>query len=125
MQSDSGANTSATDNLGLLHDVIFIELININSASKEAKPMVMTAVGRLKLRTSTIGQPFSPLCFYSPDVDGTIISPDAIAREFKNTFSGFSKVCNIHSNQGLLFFNAKDNPDNTVVLPLRSFRNNL
>ena len=87
--------------------------------------MVMTAVGRLKLRTSTIGQTFSPLCFYSPDVDGTIISPDAITREFKNTFSGFSKVCNIHSNQGLLFFNAKDNPDTTVVLPLRSFGNNL
>ena len=125
MQSDSGANTSATDNLGLLHDVVFIDPININSASKDAKPMVMTAVGRLKLRTSTIGQTFSPLCFYSPDVDGTIISPDAIAREFKDTFSGFSKVCNTHSNQGLLFFDAKDNPDDTVVLPLRSFGNNL
>ena len=61
MQSDSGANTSATDNLGLLHDVVFIDPININSTSKDAKPMVMTAVGRLKLRTSTIGQTFSPL----------------------------------------------------------------
>jgi hypothetical protein len=44
-QSDSGANTSATDDITLLEDVTWIEPVNINSATRGAPPMQMTAVG--------------------------------------------------------------------------------
>ena len=84
-QSDSGANTSATNNLQLLRDVKYIKPVNIKSATKDATPMKMMAVVIIDLRTTT-GDFISPTCFYSPHVDGTIILPDAIAKEFHTQF---------------------------------------
>ena len=90
-QSDSGANTSATNNLDMLHDVTYINPVNVNSATKDADPMRMMAIGTLHLPTVS-GEILKPVCYYSPDISGTIISPDAIARQYSTRFQGFRNM---------------------------------
>ena len=125
-QSDSGANTSATNNINLLTDITYIDPVPVNSASNQAQPMKMLAVGKIHLRTIT-GQTITPTCYYSPDIDGTVISPDAICREFSNEFRGFSKICNTQKNEGFLTLDPVDwNKQDShlhVVLPLTSHNN--
>ena len=113
-QSDSGANTSATDDITLLEDVTWIEPVNINSATRGAPPMQMTAVGRIVIST-TSGEQLKPLCYYSPNVDGTIISPDAIVREFHHRFQGFRKICDCKQNTGFLTFDPLPHQSGAVM----------
>ena len=122
-QSDSGANTSATNNIHLLKNVKYIQPVEIKSATAEAQPMRMLAVGTITLYTSD-GAKLEPTCFYSPDIDGTIISPDAIAREFANKFKGFTKICDCSSNKGSLIFEPIEDSYSPTILPLVS-KNNL
>ena len=117
-QSDTGANTSATNNLSLLHDVVYIKPVNINSAAKDSS-MQMLAVGRIDLFT-TLGDKLYPLCYYSPQIDGTIISPTAIVYEFDNKFKGFSKICDCTKDKGYLSLDAHDQQDN-MIIPLVSY----
>ena len=70
LQLHTGANTSATNNISLLEDIVYIRPVNINSATINA-PMRMLAVGRITLST-TSGDVLKPICYYSPDIDGTI-----------------------------------------------------
>ena len=125
-QSDSGANTSATNNINLLTDVQYIDPVPVNSASNQAQPMKMLAVGKIHLRTIT-GHTINPTCYYSPDIDGTVISPDAICREFSNEFRGFSKICNTKENEGFLTLDPvdwkKQDSHLHIILPLTSHNN--
>ena len=121
-QSDSGANTSATNNLQLLHDITYINPINVNSATENAVPMKMVAVGNLHLRTVS-KDVVKVACYYSPDVSGTILSPDAIARQYKSRFQGFRKVCDIHNNTGYLIFDPIHNSQDTWVFNLKADNN--
>jgi dUTPase len=118
IQSDSGANTSATDNMALLDNIVWINPISINSAEKDGTPMSMTAVGRITLQ-SIDGTTLRPICYYSKDIDGTIISPDAITREFKDKYNGFVKHCNIDQDRGYLTFVGKDSINN-ITMALKS-----
>ena len=117
-QSDTGANTSATNNISLLHDIVYIKPISINSAAK-GSPMQMLAVGRIHLHTTT-GDTISPLCYYSPEIDGTIISPTAIVHEFDHIFKGFSKICDCEKNKGYLSLDAHAE-EKSVIIPLVSY----
>ena len=120
-QSDSGANTCATNNIHLLCDVKYIKPVDIKSATKNATPMKMMAVGTIPIRTTT-GE-IRPTCFYSPDVDGIIVSPDAIARKFSDRFKGFTKMCDCTSNRGYLSLDSiSSNQDNSLI-PLISYNN--
>ena len=121
-QSDTGANACATNDLQALYDVVYIKPININSAHKSAS-MSMVAVGRIRLQTTTDDY-ITPLCYYSPDIDGTIISPTAIVQEFRSKFKGFQKVCDCNTNKGYLCFNTNDPNASEPILPLFS-QNNL
>ena len=121
-QSDTGANACATNNLHALTDIVYINPISINSAHKSA-PMSMKAVGRMKL-LSLNGETIAPLCYYSPDIDGTIISPTAIVQEYRSKFKGFQKICDCEKNKGYLQFDAKNDSNNSLVLPLIG-KNNL
>ena len=117
-QSDSGANTSATNNISLLHDVTYIKPLEVNSATKES-PMRMQAIGRLHIRTIT-GQVLKPICYYSSDITGTIISPDAIARQYSDQIRGFRKICNCHTDRGYLIFTPSDDEREEMIIPLYS-----
>jgi hypothetical protein len=117
-QSDSGANTSATDNIDVLENVVQIKPISINSAEKDSTPMSMTAVGRIPL-IAMDGAVLRPICYFSADIDGTIISPDAVAREFRDQYSGFVKYCDIEKNRGYLTFIGRDIHKN-ATMPLIS-----
>ena len=117
-QSDTGANTNATNNLNLLHDVVYIKPVQVNSASV-ANPMKMLAIGRIHLQC-TNGEILKPISYYSPDIDGTIISPTAIVREFNDRFTGFSKVCDCSKKQGYLSFNTHDANAQQAIIPLTS-----
>ena len=121
-QSDSGANTSATNNISLLHDIHYIEPINVNSATQDALPMQMLAVGKIQL-VDISGASLSALCYYSPDVSGTIISPDAIARQHCKRFRGFRKICNCHTNTGYLIFDSVNGESDDVTFALTSTNN--
>ena len=87
-QSDLGVNTNATNKLHILHDVVYIDPVSMNSATDKAPPMQMKAVGNLHLKAIN-GEILKFTCYYSPDVTGKIISPDAIAQQHKHRFKGF------------------------------------
>ena len=120
-QSDTGANACATNDLHSLFDVVFIKPIQINSAHKQAQ-MSMKAVGRIRLRTID-GTHVTPLCYYSPDIYGTIISPTAIVQEYRSKYSGFQKVCDCANGKGYLQFDSVDESVPSTILPLFSTNN--
>ena len=121
-QSDSGANTNATNQLSILHDVVYIDPVSVNSATDKAPPMQMKAVGNLHLKAVN-GEILKIACYYSPDVTGTIISPDAIARQHKQRFKGFRKICDCQTNTGYLILDAISGADESVVFGLKSDNN--
>lgn len=57
-----------------------IEPVNVNSATQDALAMQMLAVSTIHL-IDISGNSLSELCYCLPDVSGTIISPDATARQ--------------------------------------------
>ena len=113
-----GANANATNNLALLEEVIFIKPVSINSANKDA-PMSMTSVGKIPF-TYTSGEIIRPLCYYSPFINGTIISPMSIVYEYEQCFRGFSKVCNCKDNTGYVSLDPLKVPEDQAILPLYS-----
>ena len=121
-QSDSGANTTATNNLQLLHDVVFIHPVNVVSATEKAKPMQMLAIGNIHLRTIS-GKILKIASYYSPDISGTIVSPDAIARQYKDRFQGFRKICDCHNNKGYLILDSVSKQHQAASFRLESHNN--
>ena len=103
-QSDSGANASATNNLALLDDITWIKPMAVGTASSNDNSIItMQAVGRLPI-TSPTGETLKIACYYSPDIDGTIVSPQAIAMEHKHRFFGWMHYCNTDSDTGYVRF---------------------
>ena len=101
-QSDSGANASATDNLSLLEDVTWIKPMRVGTASSTQQGgITMQAIGRLPIQSPN-GEVLKIACYYSPDVEGTIISPQAIAMEYKDRFFGWIHFCNTDSKTGYI-----------------------
>jgi hypothetical protein len=101
-QSDSGANASATNNLSLLDDVTWIKPLSVGTANGEDHGRVtMQAVGQLTINSQN-GDELKVACYYSPNLDGTIISPQAIAMEHKDRFFGWIHFCNTDSKTGYI-----------------------
>lgn len=123
IQSDSGANTSATNNIALLHNVRYIEPIPVNTATESGKPMQMEAIGTYKMKTSN-NEVIDIACYYSPEVSGTIISPNAIVKQYKNQIKGYHKVCDFHNNTGYLIFESSLTNQEDIIFKLYA-RNNL
>ena len=108
-QMDSGANTSATNDINRLRDVIWIKPFNVGSAnSSPHTSMKMLAIGRLPLYDTHNKERIDVACYYSPQIDGTIISPQAICKEFNNRFSGWIKFCKLDTRMGHIYFSPRD-----------------
>lgn len=103
-QSDSGANASATNNLALLEDVTWIKPMWVGTANGAPDGgITMQAVGKLTI-PSPNGDTLKVACYYSPDMDGTIISPQAVAMEYKERFFGWIHFCNVDNKTGYIRF---------------------
>lgn len=99
MQSDSGANRIVTDDLSLLDNVTFIHNYPMSGCNKEDVAIICTAKGQLTLHSDN-GNTLKVTCYYSKDVDGTIVSPTAIIRQHHHRFSSFIQFSDCDSNTG-------------------------
>ena len=108
-QMDSGANTSATNDINRLRDVIWVKPFSVGSANSSPETrMKMLTIGRLPLHDPHTRERINVACHYSPQIDGTIISPQAICKEFNNRFLGWIKFCEIDTRMGHIYFSPRD-----------------
>lgn len=82
--------------------------------------MKMVAIGNIHLKTIS-GEILKIASYYSPDISGTIVSPDAIARQYKDRFQGFRKICDCHNNKGYLILDARSNQHQAASFRLESY----
>ena len=114
MQSDSGANRIVTDNLTSLHNITFIEPYPMGGCNKDEIAITCTAKGILLLPT-TDGDTLHLETYYSKDVDGTIISPTTIVRQYPDRFTSFTQHSDCDKNTGTITFHAKDGKESVSV----------
>ena len=110
-QTDSGANACVTRYLELLEDVVWIKPLSVGTASnnnKQGGTITMQAVGKLPLQDEN-GETIKVACYYSPDVDGTLVSLQAIAMEHSNRFFGWIHYCNTDKSTGYIRFINREN----------------
>ena len=111
-QSDTGANASCTNDLSLLHDVQWIEPIACTTANV-GTDLHITAIGRMYV---TCGNVFLPvIMYYSENAPGTIISPNAICRQFHQTFTGYQKRVNFDHQFGDILFTAREGLEDVIL----------
>ena len=114
MQSDSGANRIVTDDLRLLDNVTFINNYPMGGCNKDAIALICTAKGQLTLQDEH-GQKLQVECYYSQDVDGTIVSPTAIICQHHHRFSSFIQFSNCDSNEGNIKLLGRNNHENFTL----------
>ena len=88
-QTDSGANCSVTKNKNLLHKYQKIPAHGINGVKAEEEAIKVIGKGYIKW-TSQDEQTLWIPCYYSPDVEDTIISPSDVALSYKHLYSGYT-----------------------------------
>ena len=120
MQSDSGANRIVTDNITSLHNIEFIEPYPMGGCNKDEIAITCTAKGLLPIPT-TDGDQLNLEAYYSKDVDGTIISPTTIVRQYSHRFTSFTQHSDCDNNIGSITFHSKDSSnDKTVQLKCKN-----
>ena len=111
-QSDTGANASCTNDLSLLHDIQWIAPITCSTANVGAD-LQITALGRMYV---TCGKVFLPIImYYSVNAPGTIISPNAICRQFHQSFTGYQKRVNFDHQFGDILFTAREDLEDVIL----------
>ena len=111
-QSDTGANASCTNDLSLLHDIQWIAPITCSTANVGAD-LQITALGRMYV---TCGKVFLPIImYYSVNAPGTIISPNAICRQFHQSFTGYQKRVNFDHQFGDILFTAREGLEDVIL----------
>ena len=121
LQSDHGANANITDNLEALVDVKYIEPTDVASADKKST-LSVTAIGKLQLRASN-GSIYNVLCYYSPNSDGTLLSPNAICAQFHRLYYGYHIYGDMDDGLGEVVYLGREGIDDLVMTTYRS--NNL
>ena len=104
---DSGANRCVTNKLHLLHDVEDIQPFKIQGANAEEGHLQCTKRGIFKL-LCTDSSTIDVLVYYTPQVDGTILSPSAIRLDSTNPYTIWSKTCDTSTSDGLLEFKSRN-----------------
>ncbi len=121
-QSDSGANRVVTDNIDLLIDAHAIDPVPMSGCNKDDEnAIVCTAIGKLPLTTLS-GETLLVTCYYSAEVDGTIISPTAICAQFSDRYYAWLQYSNCVSRKGTVTLLGHDGVDNEVF-PVYSSNN--
>ena len=107
-QSDSGANQIVTNNFEALVNVTAIEPINMGGANtnKEAD-IICTHKGELPIQSDT-GEMLYPTAYFCKEVDGTIISPTALTKQFSQKISGWLQHSSTDDNTGTITLLARD-----------------
>ena len=109
IQTDSGANICATGDKQQLHayrDTPTRTITGVNNNdNNEAE---IHGFGFMYITTKDDHQHVKVKVHYSPNIDGTIISPQSIATEHKKSVNGWYQHSNIDSNIGTLGFSLRD-----------------
>ena len=103
-QMDSGANRNVTNDKGLLQQYRNISKIPVYGVGKEAAACYLIGKGFLHLQ-ATNGEWVKIEMYYSPGCSGTILSPNAIAKEHP-AFSGWTQTSDMDTHKATIsFFN--------------------
>ena len=86
----------------------------MGGCNKDAIALICTAKGQLTLQDEH-GKKLQVECYYSKDVDGTIVSPTAIIRQHHNIFSSFIQFSNCDSNEGNIKLLGRNNHENFTL----------
>ncbi len=109
-QSDSGANNVVTDDLTLLSELKYIAPLPMGGCNKnDPAAIVCTAVGNLTMQCPSTSQQIKVKAFYSDQVDGTIVSPTAIARQQKQNYLGWLQYSDCDTNTGMIKLIGRNN----------------
>ena len=110
-QSDSGANRIVTDNIKLLSDVMWIDDTPMSGCNKnDPEAIVCTAMGKMTLISET-NETINVTAYYSPNVDGTIISPTTIVAQHKQHYYGWIQEVNYERKEGTITLLGKEGTD--------------
>ncbi len=102
IQNDSGANICATGDKTGLRDIKKIKPRPVSSVNpNETTSATITEVGYMDLLT-TSGELVPIQVYYGTSIDGTIISPQAIATQHRSIFSGWYQMADVDSGTGTL-----------------------
>jgi len=104
-QSDTGANANCTNDLSILHDVQWIEPISCTTANVGAD-LNITAIGCMFVTCGKVCLPV--IMYYSENAPGTILSPNAICRQFHSSFFGYQKRVDFDRKMGDIRFTARE-----------------
>ncbi len=121
LQSDHGANANITDNLRALTQVQYIDPTTVASADKKSS-LSVTAIGKLPLRAAN-GNIYHVLCYYSPNSDGTLLSPNAICAQFNHLYYGFHIYGDMDKGLGEVVYLGREGVDDLIMTTYKS--NNL
>ena len=106
-QEDNGANRTCTNNKQLLVHFQDITPYPINGVNSDGPALHCTGVGYLPWKNGD-GQLLLIRCFYSPQINGTIISPNDVVAQFIDKFSGYEISNDFDSKAGDCTFIARD-----------------
>jgi deoxyuridine 5'-triphosphate nucleotidohydrolase len=115
-QCDSGANANVTNDLSLLTNIQWISPVECESAKKNAS-MTVTAIGEYVCVSKEVSITIN--MYYSPESHGTIISPNAINRQYNSFYKGWEKSVDRDRLQGQLRFVAREGYED-MFFPLYS-----
>ncbi len=113
-QSDSGANRVVTDDITKLLEVRNIDPVPMSGCNKDDdSAIVCTAIGKLPIQTMS-GEILYVTCYYSEEVDGTIISPTAICSQYRDRFYGWMQYANCRNKKGTITLLGDNDEDNEI-----------
>ena len=112
IQCDSGANANITSNLSALKNVRWIQPTAVASADKESS-LIVSSISQLPVVIN--GTVYDVNCYYSDRSDGTLLSPNAFARQFNDLYFGYRIYSNLDSSRGETVFLGREGIDDLVV----------
>jgi deoxyuridine 5'-triphosphate nucleotidohydrolase len=113
-QCDPGANANVTNNLDLLSNVQWITPLQCESAKKDAA-MTVVAIGEYQCVVKDVSIKIN--MYYSPESHGTIISPNAIIRQYRSYYIGWQQSVNRDRRLGDLRLKAREGFED-MIFPL-------
>ena len=112
IQCDSGANASITSNLSALTNVRWIQPTSVSSADKDSS-LIVSGIGQLPILIN--GTVYNVNCYYSDRSDGTLLSPNAFARQFNDIYFGYRIYSNLDSSRGETVFLGREGISDLVL----------
>ena len=112
IQCDHGANASITSNRAALENIKWIQPTSVASADKDSS-LLVSGIGQLPILVN--GIVFKVNCYYSERSDGTLLSPNAFARQFNDIYFGYKIFSNLDKSLGETVFLGRDGVEDLVM----------